>query len=492
MHVRLATSALLLLATTAALGAEKAKPPADFPDAPPSAPPLRPAKLPPVFSTKLANGLEVVVISNDEIPWVSANLYVLTGAKADPEGKGGLAKTTAELLRQGTQAHTANELSALLDRHAIAWVANAGQETTLVRIGALTQYLDLGLQLMAEAVRSPVFEEAEFRRHIQQKLTQLAVAEKDGAYLAEREFTRRIYGEHYLSRPTEGLPATIRKIERDDLIAFHKSCYVPNNAMIVFSGAVSNEQAVKLARKHFGEWKRGTAPSIKPGKIPTLERTTIFLVDKPDATQTQIRMGQIGFRRTDPEFVPAQVFNQIFGGGFSSRLMRRVRIEEGLTYGARGGFSATKEPGRLSMSTFTRGEETAKTIRVLLDEVRKIRTDAPNEEEMSDAQSYIVGRFGLSLETPDDVAGKVFDLKFYGLAEDYYDTYLGQINRVAPRDVTTLAKRRIDSNRFAIVLVGNAAGFEKDLADIAPVVKVSIAKGGDAATSKPAAAARPK
>jgi zinc protease len=375
------------------------------------------------------------------------------------------------LLRQGTAKHSADELAALLDRHAISLSGGAGHETSVITAGTLSQYLDLTVETLAEVTRTPTFEPPEFRRHIQQALAGLSVSERDGAYLADRALRRRLYGDHYLGRLSGGESSSIRTLEREDLITFHETHYAPNHSMLIFSGAVSSRQATDLARKHFGDWPRKTVPTVATETIPEPGPTTIYLVDRPDATQTQVRIGQLGFPRQDSAYVPAQVFNQVFGGGFSSRLMRRVRIIEGLTYGARGGFSSTKVAGHLSIRTFTRNEETAKTVRVLLDETRKMRSDPPTDEEMNDARSYIIGRFGLSLETPQDVASKIFELRFFGLGENYYDTFLEQIDRVTPDDVTALAERRLDPDRLTIILVGKAADFEHDLDGIAPIVR---------------------
>ena len=474
MPARLVRAALFAcLATTTAIGADrKATPPADYPDTPPVGPLLRSATLPKVFSTTLDNGIEVIVVNNDEIPWVSVGWYMLTGAKGDPAGKTGVASMTAQLLRQGTANHDADTLAELLDRHAIAMSGGSGHETSVISAGTLKRHLDLTVELLADVIRRPVFEADAFRRHIQQTLSGLAISEKNGAYLAAREFERRIYGDHYLARAPGGTSATVKQIRREDLIAFHRHYYRPNGSMLLFSGAVSNERAVALARKYFDDWPRGTAPTQTPAAIPAPSKTTIFLVDRPESTQTQIRIGQLGLRRNDPTYPTAQVFNQIFGGGFTSRLNHRIRVVEGLSYGARGAITSGKQPGRLLISSFTRTEATAKTVRALLDEARRMRTDPPTPEEMTDAQSYIIGRFGLSLETPQDVAARIFDLKFHGLAANYYETFLDAIARVTPDDVSAFARNRIDPDRLAIVLVGNADAFEKALADIAPIVRV--------------------
>ncbi|MHC4795677.1 MAG: M16 family metallopeptidase, partial [Planctomycetota bacterium] len=429
-------TAILILVWPICAWAAKITPPPDFPDQPPVGKLSKPAKLPKAFSKKLTNGMEVLVVANDKIPYVSVNWYLLTGAKVDPPEKDGLADITANLLDDGTTKHSADEFAELRELYAISWSAGAGHEISYAHVGVLAQHIDLGVRMMAEAIRDPVFDKNEFRRHIQQVLTDLSVAEKEGSYLADREFERRIYGRHYLARQSEGTTKTVQQIKRQDLAAFHHKHYMPNRSLLIFSGAVTNKQAVELAGKYFGDWTKGDPLPASKAEFPKLDQTTIFLVDRPDATQTQIRIGQLGFTRNDPVYIASQVFNQVFGSGFSSRLNKRVRIQEGLTYGIWGSFSAGKQPGRLKIGTYTRNKETAKTLRIILEEIERMRSEPATPQELNDAQSYLIGRFGLSLETPQDIAAKIFELKFYNLPGDYFDTSLSQVAGITSKEVS--------------------------------------------------------
>ena len=442
------------------------------------APPLKPATLPPAFSQHLDNGMEVVVVSNDEIPWVSATWYLLAGAKFDQPGKGGTASVTASLLRQGTTEHDADALAELLDYHAIDLGGTAGNETTVVYCGSLDRHIDRAVKTLAEVVRKPVFAEREVRRHVAQEVNGLQVAEADGKYWAGRELQRRIYGRHYLSRPAEGTSRSLVNVTRDDLVAFHREHYMPDNSLLVFSGAIMPAQAVELAKRYFADWAPGTEAACQTEPIPEPGETRIYLVDRPWSTQSQIRVGQLGFRRTDPQYVPAQVFNQVFGGSFSSRLNSKVRVEEGLTYGAGGGYRAGKERGYLAAYTFTKNETTAEAVKAVLEVIESMQTEPPTGEELSDAQSYLTGRFGLSLETPKQVAGKVFELKFYGLPDDYYETYLQRVNSLTASDIISFARQTIDSGRLSIIVVGDAARIKDSLAEIAPVTVVKPETAG--------------
>ncbi len=473
MHVRrMLVLILALIVAAPALAGGKGKEPESFPKAPPVGPLPEPAALPKFSSTTLDNGMEVVVVSNSEIPWATVIWYLSSGAKFDPPDKAGLASTTAEMLRKGTQKHTDTELAELLDWHAVSLGGDAGHETTSVSASGPSKQLDLAVQVIAEVARMPTFPAKEFRQHIERTISGMAIAEKDGGYLAEREFAARIYGAHHLARLASGTSQTLPNVLREDLVEFHRTHYMPNQSTLVFSGDVDEARAVELAKKYFGDWAKGTPPSASPARIPEPVRTHIYLVDRPDSTQSQIRIGHLGFDRYDPKYVASNVFNQYFGGGFSSRLTRAVRIKEGLTYGAGGGFSAGRDPGTFRMSTFTKNETTAEAVRVLLGEMQNALTVPPTAEELDDAKSYLIGRFALSMETPQAVAGKVFDLKFYGLPANYYETYFKQVAGTHADDAFDFAKSAIQPDKLSVIVVGNAAEVEKPLSEIAPVTVV--------------------
>jgi zinc protease len=446
--------------------------PESFPKEPPIGPLPEIASLPKSHGTKLDNGMEVIVISNSEIPWVSVSWYLLDGAKSDPASKSGLASVTADMLRKGTQTHSDDEIAETLDWNAVSLSADAGHETTTVSAEGPSKTVDVAVRVLAEIVRTPIFPKKEFGQHLRRTVSGLAIAEKDGGYLADREFSQRIYGAHYLARLPSGTTRTLPAVHRDDCVEFHRARYMPNRSLLIFSGDIDEGRALELAKNQFGDWKSGTPPSEPEGAIPPTSETHVYLVDRPDSTQSQIRMGHVGFARYDPRYVLSQVFNQYFGGGFSSRLNRAVRVKEGLTYGAGGGFSAGKQPGTFRLSTFTKNETTGEAVRVLLGEVQSALNVPPTTEELDDARSYMIGRFALSLETPQAVAGKVFDLKFYGLPDDYYESFYKQARSTGSDDVFGFAKSAIMPDKLTIVVVGNAEQVKAPLSEIAPVTVV--------------------
>jgi zinc protease len=444
----------------------------DFPNEPPVAPLQAGIKLPMPAAATLENGMDVVVISNDEIPWVSVSWRLLAGAKFDPDGKPGVASLTAGMLRQGTKNYTSDEFAEKTDFNAVSIGGGAGHEVTWATAGSLKDKVDLAVELLAEAVRRPVFPEKDFKRVKSQSVQGMMVSEKDGGYVAGRAFDEWLYGDHFMARPASGSSATVSSIGRTDLVSFHKNHYMPNHSTLIFSGDISTDAAVRLAKKHFSDWAKGTMPPSPNDRVAPDEDTRVVVVDRTDTKQVQIRMGHTGFTRDHPDYVASQIFNQVFGGSFVSRLNKRIRVEEGFTYGARGGFSAGKEPGRLTVSTFTRPEKAGETIKALIEEVEGIRDIPPSSEELTDAKSYIIGSFSLSMETPQDVADKAWNLKFHGLPYTWYDSYFNEVQALSRSQIQEFAKKHVRPDKLKIVVVGQSDEVRSQLEDVAPVTVI--------------------
>ncbi len=466
------SSALLLFSCCACGFGLQAAAADDFPSEPPVAPLQAGIKLPMPAAAMLDNGMDIVVISNDEIPWVAVSWRLLAGAKFDPDGKPGVASLTAGMLRQGTENYTSDQFAEKTDFNALSIGGSAGHEVTSVTASGLKDKVDVAVELLAEAVRRPVFPEKDFDRVKTQNVQGMRIAEQDGSHVAGRVFDEWLYGDHFLARPAAGTSRTVAGIDRSDLVAFHKKHYMPNHATLIFSGDISAERAVELATKHFGDWAKGSMPPPPKGSVAPDEDTRVVVVDRADTKQVQIRIGHAGFTRDDPDYVASRVFNQVFGGSFVSRLNKRIRVEEGFTYGARGGFSAGKEPGRLTVSTFTRPEKAGETIKALIEEINGIRDIPPTSEELTDAKSYIIGSFSLSMETPQDVAGKVWDLKFHGLPYTWYDTYLSEVEALTSDQIQDFAKKHVRPDKLKIVVVGQSDEVRPLLEDVAPVTVI--------------------
>jgi len=234
------------------------------------------------------------------------------------------------------------------------------------------------------------------------------------------------------------------------------------------------DDAMRLAEKHLGSWKgegKFTPPTL--AALPGNNATHIYLYDRPGSEQSQIRVGHLSIKRDNPQYASGRVLSNILGGGFNSRLNKAVRVEKGLTYGARGGISARRFAGEFQMSTFSKTATTAEAVKTLLEVVDKIQKEKASDTELTDTQTYISGAFAGERETPDQIVNDLWMIETQGLPADYFKSYLGAINATTLDQVFKSAGELIDRKKLVIAVVGEAAKVKKSLEEIAPVTVVN-------------------
>jgi zinc protease len=456
----------------------EAKRPENFPSEPPIGPMLN--KMPDLSHADktLSNGLRVVVVSNHEVPMVSLMLGVKSGAWS--ETKPGVANAAMYLLTKGTTKHTAKELAEILESRAINLTGSADMDSARVNGSALIPQLDLATALMREVVEHPAFPREEFDLYLQQTRMGLMVSTRTPEYLADRAMRQQLYGDHPYSRTVTGELADIDNLKVEDLKAWWSEHLRPVNSVLYVAGDITPSAAFALAEKHFADWKVDRPfKEVKLPPIPPRQKTHIYLVNRPGSVQSQIRAGHVSIRRDDPDYFTSRVLSHIFGGGFNSRLNKAIRVEKGLTYGARGGLSASKFAGQLSISTFTKTPTTADTVRAILEEIAKIRAEEPTKEEITDTQSYLTGSFPGDRETPQAVTGDLWLIEREGLSKDYFERYLSGIRSADAAALLRSARRLIDPDHLVFVVVGEAQAIKSDLEKIAPVTMLDQPSDGD-------------
>ena len=447
------------------------KRPAAFPDKPPVAKLLEAIPEARHHDKVLANGLKVVVIPNHEVPFVTLTLGALHGAWS--EAKPGTASMAAQMITQGTKTHTAAELAEELEFNAISLSGSASMHTATVNASCVADKFELAARLLAEVVRTPTFPAGEFKVLRKQTVMGLMIKAKTPEYLADRELRRRLFGDHPYARTVSGELDDVKRLKTDDLKAWWRKFIRPDSAVLYVAGDVEPAAAMAVAKSCLGDWKvAGPKPEAKKVDIPKPAPTHIWLVDRPGSVQSQIRMGHLGITRQHKRYFVSRVLSLIFGGGFNSRLNKAIRVEKGLTYGARGGFSPGRLVGTFRASTFTKMPTTAEAIRVILHEIDRIRSTPPDLEELKTAQSYIVGGFAGQRETPQAIVGDLWLIEHDELPADYLSRLLEGVKKTSAQDVTETARELMKQDQLVIVVVGEADKLKTDLAKIAPVTVV--------------------
>jgi zinc protease len=427
----------------------------------------------------LPNGLKLMVVENHEVPFVSVQLGLRDGART--ESKVGAASMALSMLTKGTAQHSEGELADELETYAISLGAGGDMDDSRVSVGCLTEHVERALRLMAEVVRQPTFPPEEFKKLRKQVRTGLAISTAEPSYMADREMRRRLYGEHPYARTPAGELADLEVLKVEDAQTWWQRFARPDRAVLIFAGDIDLKRATALATQCFGDWQaEGPAPEVKLPPMPPPAPTQVYLVDRP-APQVQIRVGQLGITRQHPGYFVSRVVNGYFGGSFSSRLNDTIRVKLGLTYGAHGGYSVQHLAGEFNVGTFTKTDEAVRTVRVIFDELKRLRDEPPNDKELNDTKSYTLGSFPAQRETPQQVAEALWLLEAEGLPADYYKKLLNGVAGTKPEGCTGLVAQTIDPARMVVVAVGPATELRAALEEIAPVTVVVPETGPETA-----------
>ena len=422
----------------------------------------RKATFPPYEMRTLANGLRVIAVLHHEQPAVSMRMLVRAGSVQDLPGKAGVANLAAALLDQGTTSKSAAEIADQIDFIGGALGVGSGSDLSFANIVVMKDSFDVGMDLLGDVVRNPAFAQEEIERQKQQTVSTLQVSRDDPSYVASVVFDRLVYGFHPYGLPNSGTPETLAAITRTDLQAYHRRNFVPNNMILGIVGDVTGEEAFAAARRVFEGWPRAELEPLQTVDPPPPTRR-IVIVDKPDAVQTGIRVGQLAIPRNDPDHLAFDLAVKILGGEGANRLHRVLRTERGLTYGASAETEARKQVGAFVAETDTRTETTGEALRLMVDEFSKLRRERVLQRELSDAQAYLAGSFPLTIETPNDIATQVLNVVFYELPVEEIGTFSERVQRVTPDDIQRVTRRYVRPDRLSIVLVGNAAAIVPQL-----------------------------
>jgi len=434
----------------------------------PDAPVLQPDSL---QRAELANGLRVLVLEDRRLPRVVLGLDLRRGeAIVDPE-LAGLAPFTAELMKRGAGTRDALALAEAVDEIGASLYVGGDWDAMSVNVSGLSRDLDRLMEILADVVLRPRFDQEEAGKARSQQLASLEQSKDDPRTLVRWHTARALYAGHRFGLPLSGDADSVARLDAAKARAFHGRVFLPNNAVLSASGDVAAADLLERVREAFGAWQAGPLPdagAAPPRPAPGERR--ILVVDRPDLVQARISIGHEGIARTHPERVAAALLSSVVGGGgFSSRLMTRLRAEAGLTYGVWAGFVLRRQPGPFLAATFTRVSEARRVVDLVLAELERGREEPPSEQELRETRALAVGRFSLGLETSDAVMAALVELDIYGLPEDALDTYRGRVRATTQAAVAKTARELLHPERAAIILVGPAERLVPQFEDLGRV-----------------------
>ncbi|WZO98704.1 pitrilysin family protein [Isosphaeraceae bacterium EP7] len=440
---------------------------------------------PKVERRKLSNGLELLVAERHGLPIVSMNLVVRGGGVLAPAGKEGLAELAADLMTEGTKTRDTLKLAGELSEIGASLGANGGLEASSLSMTTLTKHQDKALELFTDVLLNPTFPEKELVRLRNQKLAALMRRADSAEGIAGVVFPRLLYGTDHPYGRTDS-PKSVRDLSRDDVVAIYKSLFVPNNTALIVVGDITPDAAVEALEKALAGWKSGEAPAHTLPEPPAA-KPGIYLVDKPEAAQSVLVVGEVGVPRSTPDYFPLTVMNAILGGQFSSRINLNLREEKGYTYGARSGFDFRLGAGPFQATAPVQTAVTKEALSELHRELTEIAGTRPaTEKELTFAKDRLVKGFPARFETNGGVAATLADLFIYGLPADYFATYQPNVEAVNGTDVTRVAKSYVNTGRMAILVVGDRTKVEPALKTL-PFAKsiIVLDAEGNPATDAP-------
>jgi zinc protease len=332
----------------------------------------------------LPNGLRVIVVPTSRLPLVDFRLVARAGAVNDPAGKEGLAGLTADLLTQGAGKRSARQIADAIEFVGGSLEATAGSEQVVVSCEVLRKDLPLGLELLRDVIVSPTFAGEEFDRKRDETLGQIASDKSEPSSVADNQMRRWFWEGSPMGHPVVGWEASVKALTRDDVARFHDSYLTPERSVLVVVGAVEPAAMIASLRTAFAGWARGGASATDPyGPASPLRGRTVRIVNKPEATQAQIRMMCPAIPRNHPDWYALQIANTILGGGFTSRLVNSIRVEQGLTYSIGSFFVTARAAGAFEISTFTRNDQLRKCLDATLAEVKKLADAGPTDADIN-------------------------------------------------------------------------------------------------------------
>ncbi len=446
-------------APTSAVTLDRSKPPA-------LAAPKTP-RLPAVRTQSLGNGLELDVVEMHKVPVVDVTLLVRAGAARDPQDLPGLATFVAGMLDEGAGKRSALEIAEEVDFLGATLGTGAGLENATVRLHSTKARLAPALDLMADVALRPAFADSEVARQRDLRKTAILRLRDQPTAMAPLAFSAIVYGSHPYGHPQQGNEASTAALDRERITRFYETYYRPENAKILVVGDVTPAEARRLIEERFGAWAKGEVPAAPVADPPAPAPRTFYLVDKPGAPQSVILIGQVGVPRSTPDYYALRVLNTILGGSFTSRLNQNLRETHGYTYGARSSFDMYRLAGPFRA---TASVQTAKTDSALIEffkELRRIRDEAVPAAELAKAKAYIALGLPGEFETTQGATGMFLDLLGNDLPLDSYDTFIPKVNAVSAEDVQRVARRYIDPDRFAVVVVGDRQQIEAPIQALA-------------------------
>ncbi len=403
------------------------------------------------------------------LPLVCLDWVLAAGSQHDPPARAGRATLTASLLDEGTRRYTGPELSERIEGLGGALGCSTDWDASYASCSVLAEHLEPAVEMLQQVVRHPTFPEDEVARCREQQVARLRQRRDVPSRLAADQVAAALYPGTPYGVPVAGLVDTVSSLTRSDLAAYWSDQLMPSESTVVAVGDLDARRLAELLQADPPGLDGEPAAPPPPVDLPAREGTRIWIVDRPQGSQTELRVAHPGPPRGHPDWPTLKLLSLLLGGTFTSRLMRSLREERGLTYGVSAGFQARKGPGPFSVATALSTDGVGVAVGQILEEMEKLRQEPPPDEELRDTCDFLVGVVPQRFETVEDIASQLAALAVFDLGFDYFERFESLHRAVTPDQVLDAARRHLHPDSCAVVAVGPAADLRPQLERFGPV-----------------------
>lgn len=410
----------------------------------------------------LKNGRKLFYLRKEKLPMIRLNLVVEAGGKFDFFTNPGTARLTSQMIDEGADGLTALELSDEFDLLGTDFSISADNDFIVLSLQSLTENFERSLELFSKVILKPDFPEKEFEREKKKLLVNILQLKDDPERIAEQIFDKIIFANHYYALPVNGYLDTVEKINLNDVKNHYSKYFKANNSFIAAAGNLTPKEIFQLVEKYFDNYTSSSEMISLPEKFQESDKK-IFVYDKSDSVQTEIRVGYISGKRNISDYFSKLLLNTIFGGQFNSRLNSNLREKKGYTYGISSQFVYTKNSGYFSVGTSVSSENTFDAVKEILSEIENLKNGV-TPEELNFAKTSLTRKFPLNFENYRQLTSNLSALAIHNLPLSYFNEYLRNLNSVTIEQVNEQALKLSQAD-MKIILVGNRKSFEKEFTE---------------------------
>ncbi|MFN3198255.1 MAG: M16 family metallopeptidase [Bradymonadia bacterium] len=416
----------------------------------------------------------MILVEHRAFPLVNLNLYFRVGPALDPPGKSGLTTLTLRALLRGTSTHGRAELEEAFESLGTEVFTTPMSHTVSIGGAVLTRNLEPFVDLLAQVVTEPAFDAGEIEKVKREMLAEIEARRNEDGRLVGQWFRRLVFEGHPMGNTAGGKTADLEGITREDVVAHHKAFFSKANLLVGASGDVAQSQLEALLDARLGGLPTGETANWSMAEVPALTDRRAALIDKPGRSQAQIYMGHPAVSASDPDYLALYLANTAFGGTFTSRLMKEIRVERGWSYGAYARLGVEISGGYFGMTAAPKMEYAERTMQLMIDEFTRFVDEGLDDEEIEFARGYLINAYPFSVETPQQQMAQRVHARLLGRPDDYVDTYLKTLETLTPDQVRDAVRRRLSPKHLVMVMVCTAPEIRDRVADLPGVDRVTL------------------